>query len=687
MLIKSLKLKNIRSYENLDIEFPLGSTLLAGDIGTGKSTILLAIEFALFGVRRKHLSASSLLRHGKKEGEVELKFNVEGKDIIIKRKLKRGKEEIKQEAGYIITNDIKKEGTHIELKTQILSILGYPQDLVSKSRDLVYRYTVYTPQEQMKQIILEEKEIRLDTLRKVFNIDKYKTIRENSQIFIGELKERRKRYEGQVEDLEEKNKLKREREQEALKWDKELQEITPKVEKVKKEVKEKKELIEKTEKQIGEYNKIKKELELEELRLKNSLEKRQNNAKEIEKLNSETEKIRQDLEKQEIKNLEEFLILIKDKETQLSFFQKTILEINRKLSEFETRIRHSSQTKEKVTQLDKCPLCLQNVAEEHKKSIHQREESLISELNEHIKAHKEQEEKNKNETKKIERELDELRKKQAEIKAILIKKESLKEKENKIKILNEEQETIKQHIGKINIKKIGLNKQIEELKDIEKDYRKIKQEFDEMQKKERVLEINKRELEVKKEGVTKLVTILEEEINKKLDIKKSLNKISQYQNWLEEYFINLMGTIEKHVMLQVYREFNELFQQWFNILIEDETLNVRLDDEFTPIIEQNGYETYIENLSGGERTAVALAYRLALNKVINDIIGEIKTKDILMLDEPTEGFSTEQLDKIRIVLEQLNIKQIIIVSHETKIESFVDNVIRINKNEQISSIV
>src|SRR3989338_2160124 len=99
MLIKSLKLKNIRSYENLDIEFPLGSTLLAGDIGTGKSTILLAIEFALFGVRRKHLSASSLLRHGKKEGEVELKFNVEGKDIIIKRKLKRGKEEIKQEAG------------------------------------------------------------------------------------------------------------------------------------------------------------------------------------------------------------------------------------------------------------------------------------------------------------------------------------------------------------------------------------------------------------------------------------------------------------------------------------------------------------------------------------------------------------------------------------------------------------
>ena len=76
-----------------------------------------------------------------------------------------------------------------------------------------------------------------------------------------------------------------------------------------------------------------------------------------------------------------------------------------------------------------------------------------------------------------------------------------------------------------------------------------------------------------------------------------------------------------------------------------------------------------------------------LARLMKDKIREIKTKDILMLDEPTEGFSTEQLDKIRIVLEQLNIKQVIIVSHETKIESFVDNVIRINKNEQISSIV
>jgi len=159
------------------------------------------------------------------------------------------------------------------------------------------------------------------------------------------------------------------------------------------------------------------------------------------------------------------------------------------------------------------------------------------------------------------------------------------------------------------------------------------------------------------------------------------------QNWLEEFFINLMGTMEKHIMLQVHREFNSLFEEWFNILIEDETISVRLDDEFTPIIEQNGYETNVESLSGGEKTSVALSYRLALNKVINDVVAEIKTKDILILDEPTDGFSSEQLDKVRDVLDQLKMKQIIIVSHESKIESFVDKVIEIRKEEHVSTII
>src|SRR3989338_6540934 len=193
-------------------------------------------------------------------------------------------------------------------------------------------------------------------------------------------------------------------------------------------------------------------------------------------------------------------------------------------------------------------------------------------------------------------------------------------------------------------------------------------------------------IEKEKESLARIIRNIEGEINKKSKAKEKLSYLIEVQNWLESYFMELMGTMERHVMLQVYRQFNEMFKTWFSALIEDETISVRLDDEFTPIIEQNGYETYIDNLSGGEKTSVALSYRLALNKVINDIAGEIKTRDILMLDEPTDGFSSEQLDNVRNVLEQLSMRQIIIVSHESKIESFVDNVIRIRKEEHVSKV-
>ena len=51
MKLKKIILDNIRSYEHQVIDFPEGSVLLSGDIGSGKTSILLGIEFALFGLQ------------------------------------------------------------------------------------------------------------------------------------------------------------------------------------------------------------------------------------------------------------------------------------------------------------------------------------------------------------------------------------------------------------------------------------------------------------------------------------------------------------------------------------------------------------------------------------------------------------------------------------------------------------
>ena len=81
-----------------------------------------------------------------------------------------------------------------------------------------------------------------------------------------------------------------------------------------------------------------------------------------------------------------------------------------------------------------------------------------------------------------------------------------------------------------------------------------------------------------------------------------------------------------------------------------------------------------------------MSYRLALNQVINTLMSTINTRDILMLDEPTDGFSQEQLERMRNILEELNTKQTIIVSHDPKVESFVDTVIHLDKTEHSTKI-
>lgn len=97
MLIKSVNLHNIRSYLSQEVEFPHGTVLLSGDIGSGKSTILLAIEFALFGISKGLFSGEALLRHGKQQGYVELGFSIDGKEVIVRRNLRRLKDSVKQE--------------------------------------------------------------------------------------------------------------------------------------------------------------------------------------------------------------------------------------------------------------------------------------------------------------------------------------------------------------------------------------------------------------------------------------------------------------------------------------------------------------------------------------------------------------------------------------------------------------
>jgi exonuclease SbcC len=53
--------------------------------------------------------------------------------------------------------------------------------------------------------------------------------------------------------------------------------------------------------------------------------------------------------------------------------------------------------------------------------------------------------------------------------------------------------------------------------------------------------------------------------------------------------------------------------------------------------------------------------------------------NLLILDEPTDGFSKEQLGNVREVLEEVGSPQVIIVSHDKELESFADQIFKVEK--------
>src|SRR3990167_2358145 len=199
MLLRKIYLKNIRSYSEAEIIFPEGSTLLSGDIGSGKTSVLLGIEFALFGLQPGQ-KGNAILRNDVKEGGVKLEFEINGKEIIVERSLKRAKA-VSQDSCSISIDGEKKELAVTELKNLVLELLNYPREF-SKKQNLLYKFTVYTPQEEMKQIILQDPETRINTLRHIFGIDKYKKILENSSILASKLREQRKTKEGMISNIE-----------------------------------------------------------------------------------------------------------------------------------------------------------------------------------------------------------------------------------------------------------------------------------------------------------------------------------------------------------------------------------------------------------------------------------------------------------------------------------------------------
>ena len=159
----------------------------------------------------------------------------------------------------------------------------------------------------------------------------------------------------------------------------------------------------------------------------------------------------------------------------------------------------------------------------------------------------------------------------------------------------------------------------------------------------------------------------------------------QFSRWIETYFMPSVARIERQVLVSLQSGFDEAYRGWFATLIDDETKTSRIDDTFMPVVDQDGYEIDSAHLSGGERTSVSLAYRLALNTLLRRETKSLRS-NLLVLDEPTDGFSKSQLAKVHSILKDLDYEQIIIVSHDRELEAHADHVFHVTKEGGSSSV-
>lgn len=692
MKLDSLSVKNIRSVKSLELNFPESVMLFFGDIGSGKSSVLKAIEFALFGTMGE-LPGSSLLRRGERKGSVELEFTLEDKNYIIHRELqkvmRKEKETITQPQGWLIENGTKTSYTTTDLRIKILDLLNYSVSnykAANKKCIDLYRYTVYTPQEEIKKILLTDPKERFGILKDVLEIEKYENIIHNLENIRKQINKDIKVLEitlkeiGSPEDkISELKKYIASLTENITSLQKELSKKEKHSEKEKKEQSSLQEELNKFSKDIGTIKSNQNTITDNHNLIKSNEETIQKLSNEISDKRGETDsltplKLKTDLKEEELE------AMIKEDRKKLNNTRDEI-----------TREKEKIEKVDKLLEKGECSLCGQKV---HEKARFDKELTAAQKKLQKLEGLF-----NKKENKISELEI--LLKNVREYATYIQKKSGLDELVNeKIRRKNDLEKANTNLLEKIELL-TGQNQEIlksfnlESLNTVHEHEKSLKSKLKLQKEKIEIIqgEITEFEKKISSEetNLNNAQTGLQDLyglVKRKEKLQHKYEKMRSINEWVSDQLPVLIKDIEHAILESTASEFNRYFKEWFRALVENENIDIEINPEdFQPTVLMNKYESPFGDMSGGEQSALALAYRLALNKVINMKFQDVKTKDLLILDEPTDGFSEQQVIKMQEVFEKLNMKQMIIISHERTLDSFVTDIYNFKKTNHQTKVI
>ena len=164
MIIDRLILKNFKRFKNVDIRFSDGITGILGNNGTGKSSLVQAIFFALYGVQATGISPDyivSSFADPKDRCEIRLEFSVGGEKYTVIRTFKKGKT-VQHDAEFYHNGRQRAKGVG-PVETEVRRTLGMgPVD---------FKNTIYSGQKDLLNLLESTPGKRKEWFLKALGID------------------------------------------------------------------------------------------------------------------------------------------------------------------------------------------------------------------------------------------------------------------------------------------------------------------------------------------------------------------------------------------------------------------------------------------------------------------------------------------------------------------------------------
>ncbi|MDP3033744.1 MAG: AAA family ATPase [Methanobacteriaceae archaeon] len=211
MIINSLAMKNFKSYSKMNLDFNSGISIIIGQNGAGKSTILEAVSFALFK-QYSGRSLQHLVRSEQTKMKVQLDFVVNGRTYRVLRE--RGKSTSKAELR------IKEGEAFHSLTTGDKQVSYEIQNLLEMDGDL-FLNAVYVRQGEIADLIDKTQSEKKQLIGKLLGIDSLEKSWKNMLPLIKDYESKKERCKGRIEGMGElKKDLEKETEKKTLLDDK-----------------------------------------------------------------------------------------------------------------------------------------------------------------------------------------------------------------------------------------------------------------------------------------------------------------------------------------------------------------------------------------------------------------------------------------------------------------------------------